>query len=115
MCTVIHGDTDAAAEALVERYCDGVDMGAVIAMLKSWGVPPERLTAVAEQQGAFMTQTGWGRPPPVATTSPISFTYCELDGLMLIFPDYVEGLQMFGAHILPSSTRRRRERRRREG
>ena len=27
--------------------------------------------------------------------------HAELDGLMLIFPDYVEGLKMFGADILP--------------
>jgi pyrimidine oxygenase len=26
---------------------------------------------------------------------------CELDGLMLIFPDYEEGLAMFGGEILP--------------
>jgi pyrimidine oxygenase len=26
---------------------------------------------------------------------------CALDGLMLIFPDYVEGLDMFGGEILP--------------
>ena len=29
-------------------------------------------------------------------------TECELDGLMLIFPDYVEGLAMFGGEILPA-------------
>ncbi|MDO8902336.1 MAG: LLM class flavin-dependent oxidoreductase, partial [Phenylobacterium sp.] len=27
--------------------------------------------------------------------------FAQLDGLMLIFPDYVEGLKMFGAEILP--------------
>jgi pyrimidine oxygenase len=26
---------------------------------------------------------------------------CELDGLMLIFPEYVQGLAMFGSEILP--------------
>ena len=51
MCTVIYAETDAEAEALVEHYRDGVDMGAVIEMLKSWGVPPERLTDVAGQPG----------------------------------------------------------------
>ena len=29
-------------------------------------------------------------------------SFCELDGLMLIFPDSVEGLKMFGTDILPS-------------
>jgi pyrimidine oxygenase len=102
MCTVVHADTDAAAEALVERYRDGVDMGAVIEMLKSWGVPPERLVSVAESQGAFMTKTVVGAPATCAREIEAFMDYCELDGLMLIFPDYVEGLAMFGAEILPA-------------
>jgi pyrimidine oxygenase len=101
MCTIVYAETDAKAEALVERYCDGVDMGAVIEMLKSWGVPPERLSSVAKQQGAFMTQTAVGSPKTCADKVEEFLTHAELDGLMLIFPDYVEGLKMFGADILP--------------
>ena len=101
MCTVVYAETDAKAEALVERYREGVDMGAVIEMLKSWGVPPERLTEIAKQQGAFMTQTAVGTPATCADEIEEFIGYAELDGLMLIFPDYVEGLKMFGADILP--------------
>ncbi|MDB5479749.1 MAG: class flavin-dependent oxidoreductase [Caulobacteraceae bacterium] len=101
MCTVVYAETDAKAEALVERYREGVDMGAVIEMLKSWGVPPERLTEIAKQQGAFMTQTAVGTPATCADEIEAFVTHAELDGLMLIFPDYVEGLKMFGADILP--------------
>jgi pyrimidine oxygenase len=101
MCTLIHADTDAAAEALVRRYAAGVDMGAVIQMLRSWGVPAERLDAAAQAQGAFMTQTAVGSPATCAEQVEAFLTDCELDGLMLIFPDYVEGLKMFGSEILP--------------
>jgi pyrimidine oxygenase len=101
MCTVVHAATDAAAEALVERYREGVDMAAVVEMMRSWGVPPERLASVAERQGAFMTQTVVGAPATCAREIEAFLDYCELDGLMLIFPDYVEGLSMFGAEILP--------------
>jgi pyrimidine oxygenase len=101
MCTLIYAETDAKAEALAERYRQGVDMGAVIEMLKSWGVPPDRLTDVALQQGAFMTQTAVGSPATCAGQVRQFLDYCELDGLMLIFPDYVEGLAMFGDDILP--------------
>ena len=101
MCTVVYAETDAKAEALVERYREGVDMGAVIEMLKSWGVPPERLTEIAKQQGAFMTQTAVGSPATCADEIEEFIGHAELDGLMLIFPDYVEGLKMFGADILP--------------
>jgi pyrimidine oxygenase len=101
MCTLVYAETDAKAEALAERYRQGVDMGAVIEMLKSWGVPPERLSAAAAQQGAFMTQTAVGSPATCASKVEEFLLHAELDGLMLIFPDYVEGLKMFGADILP--------------
>jgi len=76
-------------------------MGAIINMLRSWGVPPDRLSAVAETQGPFMTQTMVGSPATCAEKVEHFTRYCELDGLMMIFPDYVEGLKMFGAEILP--------------
>jgi pyrimidine oxygenase len=101
MCTLIYAETDAKAEALVKQYADGVDMGAVIDMLRSWGVPPERLDAAAKSQGAFMTQTAVGSPASCGEQVEAFLDYCELDGLMLIFPDYVEGLKMFGQEILP--------------
>jgi len=101
MCTLIHADTDAKAEALVSHYREGTDMGAIINMLRSWGVPPDRLSAVAEAQGPFMTQTMVGSPATCAEKVEHFTQYCELDGLMMIFPDYVEGLKMFGAEILP--------------
>jgi len=101
MCTLVHAETDAKAEALVKHYAEGVDMGAVIQMLRSWGVPAERLDAAAKAQGAFMTQTAVGSPATCAEQVEAFVTDCELDGLMLIFPDYVEGLTMFGQEILP--------------
>ena len=105
MCTVIHAETDAKAQALVEKYRDGVDMAAVIEMLKSWRAPPERLTALAESQGAFMTKTVAGSPATCAAEIEAFMSYCELDGLMLIFPDYVQGARMFGTDILPGLRR----------
>jgi pyrimidine oxygenase len=101
MCTVIHADTDAKAQALADHYRDGVDMAAVIEMLRSWGVPPERLTKVAETQGAMMTHTVIGAPDTCRAAIETFMEACELDGLMLIFPDYVAGIEMFGAEILP--------------
>jgi pyrimidine oxygenase len=101
MCTLIHAETDAGAEALVRRYAEGVDMAAIITMLESWGVPSDRLSAAARAQGAFMTQTAVGSPATCAELVAEFIDYCELDGLMLIFPDYVEGLKMFGSEILP--------------
>jgi pyrimidine oxygenase len=101
MCTLVYAESDAKAEKLADRYRDGQDMGAIINMLKSWGVPPERLSAVADQQGPFMTQTMVGSPATCREKVEEFVSYCELDGLMMIFPDFVEGLKMFGSEIMP--------------
>lgn len=101
MCTVVYAETDTKAEALANHYRDGVDMGAVITMLKNWGMPPEKLAAAAERHGAFMTQTVIGAPGTCQAQVEEFVAFAELDGLMLIFPDYVEGLQMFGSEMLP--------------
>jgi pyrimidine oxygenase len=102
MCTIIHGESDEAAQALATRYADGADIGAILAMLASWGVPADQLQATAERQGAFMTQTVVGSPASCLEQVTAFVTECELDGLMLIFPDYAEGLAMFGSEILPA-------------
>jgi pyrimidine oxygenase len=100
MCTVVHDDTDAKAEALARKYDEGVDLAAVIAMLESWGVGGGDLKARALSTGAFMTQTAIGSPATCGQKIQEFIDHCELDGLMLIFPDYVAGLTMFGSEIL---------------
>ena len=101
MCTVVHGDTDADADAKVEYYKSGADMGAILAMLESWGVPAEKLSSVAAAQGAFMTHTVIGAPKTCAQKISDFLQTCALDGLMLIFADYREGLTVAGREILP--------------
>ncbi|WP_297508390.1 LLM class flavin-dependent oxidoreductase [uncultured Caulobacter sp.] len=101
MCTIIHAESDAGAEARVRRYADGADIGAILSMLASWGVPADRLDATAKAQGPFMTETVIGSPATCRERVESFMTECELDGLMLIFPDYDEGLAMFGGEILP--------------
>lgn len=101
MCTIVHAQTDAKAEALVRRYKDGVDIGAVIEMLKSWGAPPAGLSEAAGAQGAFMTETVSGSPATCTERMEAFVRESELDGVMLVFPDYVAGAAMFGAEILP--------------
>jgi pyrimidine oxygenase len=106
MCTVVHGETDADAEALAKRYADGVDLDAVRTMLRSWGAPADRLDEAARKQGAFMTETVIGSPATCGEKIEAFIVDSELDGLMMIFPDYVAGLTMFGEAILPGLRRR---------
>ncbi len=49
-----------------------------------------------------MTQTAIGLPASCAAEIEQFLRDAELDGLMLIFPDYVEGLKVFGTEMLPS-------------
>jgi len=99
MCTVIYGDSDAAAEQTARHYRDGLDEGAVLGMLESYGVAGNAMTARA--QGAFMTHLVTGSPATCAERMAHFLRHCALDGLMLIFADYPEGLRVAGREILP--------------
>ena len=102
MCTVIYGGSDAAAESVAQRYRDGLDEGAVLGMLESYGANLTGDNAiVARAKGAFMTQTVIGAPKTCAQKIAAFLKDCELDGLMLIFADYAEGIPVMGREILP--------------
>ena len=102
MCTIVQADTDGAAETLAKRYDEAADIGAVMGMMESWGMAggPD-LRAGAMATGAFMTQTAIGSAATCAEQVEGFLGDCELDGLMLIFPDYEQGLTAFGAEVMP--------------
>jgi len=99
MMTVISADTDAQAEAKAQVYRDGLDEGAVLGMLESYGVAGNAMTARA--QGAFMTQTVVGSLATCAAKIESFLRDCDIDGLMFIFDDYEQGLRVTGREILP--------------
>jgi len=102
MCTIIAGASDAAAEATAKRYRDGLDEGAVLGMLSAYGASVSGDNAiVARAKGAFMTQTVVGAPATCAEKMEGFIRDCLLDGVMLIFDDYMEGLTLAGSEILP--------------
>ena len=103
MCTVIYGGSDAGAETIAERYRAGLDEGAVLGMLESYGVDlaGKDNAMTARAKGAFMTHTVIGAPKTCAQKISDFLQICALDGLMLIFADYAEGLRVAGREILP--------------
>ena len=103
MCTVIYGGSDAAAEAVAENYRAGLDEVAVLGMLESYGVDlaSKDNAMVARAKGAFMTHAVIGAPKTCAQKICAFLQDCALDGLMLIFADYAEGLRVTGREILP--------------
>ena len=99
MMTVIAADTDTQAQARAQSYRDGLDQGAVLGMLQSYGVEGNAMTARA--QGAFMTQTVVGAPHACAVQIEEFLRDCDIDGLMFIYDDYPGGLRVTGRQILP--------------
>ena len=104
MLTVITGRTDADAEARRHEYGCGADVDALVNMKLSWGLPLDKalsLTAEHPEDEAFQTPFVTGSPETVAERIRAKVEYAELDGLMLIFPDYRTDLRTFGEQVLP--------------
>ena len=95
-----------------QKYREGLDEGAVLGMLESYGVAGNAMTARA--QGAFMTQTAVGSPA-AAPPDRAFLRDCEIDGLMFIYDDYPQGLRVTGREILPSPAQSLRMKRRTRG
>ncbi|WP_368496396.1 LLM class flavin-dependent oxidoreductase [Herbiconiux sp. A18JL235] len=109
MLTVVLGDDDAEAERRAEEYGRGIDRVALANMRRSWGMPEERALAWAEGadgQQAFQTVYVAGGPERVTEHILSVVDTAELDGLMLIFPDYLADLPVFGERVLPELRRR---------
>ena len=100
MMTVITAPTDGEAEAKAQKYREGLDEGAVLGMLESYGVAGNAMTARA--QGAFMTQAAVGSPATCAARIEQFLHDCDIDGLMFVYDDYVEGLRVTARDILPA-------------
>lgn len=104
MMTVICAATDEEAEAKAQKYRDGLDEGAVRGMLESYGAPMSGdggNAMTARAQGAFMTQTVVGSPATCAARIENFLRDCDIDGLMFIYDDYVQGLRVTAREILP--------------
>ncbi len=104
MMTVITAASDAEAEARAQTYRDGLDEGAVLGMLESYGALSSKEggnAMTARAQGAFMTQTVIGAPASCAARIERFLRDCDIDGLMFVFDDYQQGLRVTGREILP--------------
>lgn len=104
MLTVVLAETDEAAHDRVQLYADGLDRVAVANMRQAWGWDQERAMAWAEgAKGteAFQTPYVAGSAQTVAKHILDVVDGAQLDGLMLIFPDYMEDMPAFGKYVLP--------------
>ena len=60
----------------------------------------------ASARSAILAPHAAGSPATVAARMAAVMEAAALDGLMLIFPDYLDGLRRLGAEILPALRQR---------
>lgn len=104
MLTLVIGETDDEAAAMAATYAAGIDRVALANMRSSWGWPKEQALSWAQDaagEEAFQTPYVVGSPKTIAKRILNVIEGAELDGLMLIFPDYLRDLPVFGEEILP--------------
>jgi pyrimidine oxygenase len=105
MMTLVIGETDAAAQAQAERFREGLDEGALKGMMRAYGFLDSELghenAFVASARSSFMTPRLIGSPATIADQSIALMEQAELDGLMLIFPDYLADIPIFADQVLP--------------
>ena len=106
MLMLVIEDTDIAAEATLAHYREGFDEEAFRGMMRSYGM----IDAEIGKENAFTARARSGLMAPHVEGCPDTIIRrmihliedCELDGLMLIFPEYLYGLRRFGTEILPA-------------
>lgn len=104
MYTIVPGDSDADAERRVQRYRNGADIEAIANMATGYGKKPDgkESALVARARDAFLSSVIAGSPETLVERIAGTLDAANLDGMMLIFPDYDEDLTRFGTEILPA-------------
>ena len=104
MYTVVPGATDAEAEARVAKYRAGADLEAIANMAAGYAKKPdgkESALVARAKTDAFMTSLIYGSPETLRQKIEHTIKTCDMNGMMLIFPDYDQDLKVFGTEVLP--------------
>jgi len=105
MLTLVIGGTDAEARAMEDHIRTGFDAEACLGMMRAYGFLDAEMgkenAFVQSARSAFMTPRVVGSPGTVAARLIELIEGCELDGLMLVFPDYLASMPVFATEIMP--------------
>jgi pyrimidine oxygenase len=105
MLILVIEDSDSAAAATLDRFRAGFDEAAFRGMLRSYGMIDAEIghenSFTARARSGLMAPHAAGSPATIAARMEALFERCDLDGMMLIFPDYPTGLRRLGSEILP--------------
>ncbi len=106
MLILVAENSDAEAEATLRRFRDGFDEAAFRGMLRSYGMIDAELGAenafTARARSAIMAPHAAGSPDSIMRRMADLLEHAALDGMMLIFPDYEDGLRRFAGTLLPA-------------
>jgi pyrimidine oxygenase len=105
MMTVVLGASDVEAQATAESYRAGFDEGALHGMMRAYGFLDREIgkenSFVSNARSGFMAARTIGSPDTVTQRLSQMIEDCDLDGLMLIFPEYLTGMRVLADSILP--------------
>lgn len=114
MLTLVIGDTDADAQAQADHFRAGFDEGACRGMMKAYGFLDAEIgkvnAFVEKARSGFMATHLIGSAETVTDQLIRLFEKCNLDGVMLIFPDYLKSIPVFAREIMPKIAARFPER-----
>lgn len=106
MMTLVIGDSDAAAQATARHFREGLDEEALWGMMRAYGFLDSEIgkenAFVEQSRSTFMTPRLLGTAASVTDQLGDLLEQSELDGFMLIFPEYLSAMPVFGAEILPA-------------
>lgn len=106
MMTIVFGDTDADAQATADHFRTGLDEEALNGMLRAYGFfdreqGGKENAFVQKARSTFMAPAVLGTPETIIDKLSELFERSGTDGLMLIFPDYIHGVPIFGEQVVP--------------
>lgn len=102
-CMLILGESDAAAQRMYDHYLEGADREAMAQIFK---------TGAGERYDAKDTRLFYGGAPVVAGPERAADAIEQIaadgliDGILFCFPDFIEGLTLFGESVMPILRRR---------
>ncbi|RKF23134.1 LLM class flavin-dependent oxidoreductase [Altericroceibacterium spongiae] len=106
MMTIVFGDTDAEAEATAQHFREGFDEEALHGMMRAYGFLDSEIGKendfTKKARSSFMAPHITGTPGTIVQKLTELFATADTDGLMLIFPDYIKSLPIFGNEVLPA-------------
>jgi pyrimidine oxygenase len=105
MLTLVIGASDAEAQAQADYFRAGFDEEACKGMMRAYGFLDAEIgkenSFVQNARSSFMSARIIGSAETVTRRLIEMMELCHLDGMMLIFPDYLKSMPIFAREIMP--------------